>query len=190
MSNDISLIGGSQDTTMAPVRLHVRYGWFRVHRADIARIVQHCQPGKSASVICTWLALLDMANQRKAESFDVGVGVLCSISGLSRRTIFDTFKVLENLGLLSRRKNPSQAGKFFDETTYSVKPVGNNRTTPQRNNRTTPSASKVPHPSHIVLINPPKGGIEKELTSAPPLSRAEGAVSGAQKAPDGWQGVL
>jgi len=153
-------------------RLTPRHGWYKLWRADIARI-RELGERDDVSISCpvliaVWSALSDIANEKNSTTFDATIGIIRSRAGVSRRTAFDALKVLESLGLVARNQNKNADNSHLDANTWtifpSVKLPSANAALGKR--RTTPSANESLKNSHRGIKNSPKGGNREENNSS------------------------
>jgi len=101
----------------APTKLVRRRGWVAVQKADVALLVE--QSGESAATTCmTWIALLIIANDRRASVFKVGINVIRHLAGPSLRTVKTGLKRLADLGFIKMEANRVPDSKERDANTY------------------------------------------------------------------------
>ena len=107
-------------------RLIPRAGWFKLFRADTARIRECGENDGRVSVavlMAVWVALVDVANEERGCTFTKGVGIIRSRAGVSRRHTFTALASLVAIGMVSKETHRAQqAGKFFDENTWTLHP--------------------------------------------------------------------
>lgn len=140
-------------TAPKPVKLSPRFGWFKIFRADVARILTHGATDdakiKPPTIVCIWCALVSIANEQKSTKFNVSVGLIAYQSGVSRRTAVHGLAVLEGkLQMLSRTENKVPGSKQQLEDTYEIHPTGAD----------TPPAKDAAPPCNICTTPPAKDG--------------------------------
>jgi hypothetical protein len=114
-----------QPVTTSPKRQRLipRVGWFKVYRADTARIrecgASDCRVS-TAVLISVWLALVDIANEERSSTFTRSVGIIWKRAGVSRRHTFSALSALVDLGMLGKETHRANPGKFFDENTWTL----------------------------------------------------------------------
>src|SRR5690348_1096051 len=109
------------DTVKPRSRLTPRRGYFKLHRADIARIRELGENDtikvSTAVLIAVWQALCDIANEKRSTTFTVGIGIIRHRAGVSRRTAFSAIKVLEShlqmVAHLQNKRTEQDAKKPF-----------------------------------------------------------------------------
>jgi hypothetical protein len=123
-----------------------RAGWFRLYRADVARIREHGADdggtSSSATLLAVWVALNDLANEHQDTTFTVGMGLIAHRAGVSRRSAQYAFPRLEALGMLKRRHNKVHQRRHAPSTwtIYPTAPPVADNATPYSKECHTPMA--------------------------------------------------
>jgi hypothetical protein len=84
---------------VSTARLTSRKGWFKVWKADVALLSEQCGDS-SPWVKVVWLALLQIQNDRQSSEFEVPIGLIKSLAGVSRSTAKRAIQQLIALGFL------------------------------------------------------------------------------------------
>lgn len=120
-----------------------RKGWYNIHRADVALIIERgADNRKNVSAIALqalWLALNDEADWKGSKSFKAGTAFIARKAGVSKRTAVSGLAVLEDLGLVMQEVNFNKARMQYDQSTWTIRPATTNKA--GRKVCTTPSAS-------------------------------------------------
>lgn len=101
------------------VRLHSRRGWVKVHRRDVALVVQDC--ASPASVISVWLALLMLSNQARSNPFQASLRSLCALAGTSRSTVKRTVAECQRIGLVTNIERQKTADGLNEENVFTLR---------------------------------------------------------------------
>lgn len=109
-------------------KLSARRGWLKVQRPDLVLIrEQGAAETGSVSVpamIAIWIALVDLADEHRTETFTVAIGLIGFRAGLGRRHTVSALEVLERLGLLCRTPNRDPYNpKRQIESTWTIRPA-------------------------------------------------------------------
>jgi hypothetical protein len=166
-------------------RLTPRLGWFKLQRADLARIRELGEvDGVSIStpvLIAVWAAFCDVANEKRSPTFEIAVGIIRKRAGVSRRTAFEAIKVLEfHLKMLTHTARKSENLTHFDTNIWTIFPAIEKTSAANAlgNQRTTPSAEEVPQNSHKSVKNTEK---ESCASAAGPAAASAPQSAASQK---------
>jgi hypothetical protein len=117
-------------------------GWFKVWRTDRAKIIEECE-GTALAALSVWDALCDLANEKRSHTFTATVGVIRTRAATSRSTTFKAMDLLEELGMLTRSQNKTEAkSKSLSASSYTLLTQSDKHTSPPSDRETTPSLSK------------------------------------------------
>ena len=182
-----------QSDRPARAKLTPRLGWFKLHRADLARIRELGEvDGISVSIpvlIAVWSALCDIANEKRTPTFEVGVGIIRKRSGISRRTAFEALKVLEtHLKMISHTSRKSESKPVFETNIWTVfqsieSPSANGALGKQR---TRGSAKNEADNSHKGIKKPLTAVKEEKYDAQNGQASADAALSTGFRKGDQW----
>ena len=167
-------------------RLFPRVGWFKIYRADTARIREWGESDgrvSTAVLVSVWVAMIDISNEERSATFTRSVGIIRKRAGVSRRHTLSALAALEAMGMVARETHRAkETGKFFDANTWTLHssnlaPLGKGCT-----RQPLPQASKRAIHLHIGIKN--SVGVRKKekeepspLSALPLAAAAEGTAS-------------
>ena len=96
-----------------------RKGWIKVNKADVAYLGEQLN-NASTSPKAVWLALLTLADERRAAKFKVSVNLIASIAAVSRGTTKSALKSLAENEFITIAHHRIPGRKEWDECTYTL----------------------------------------------------------------------
>ncbi len=109
-----------------------RKGWFPVPRHALALLRENLGEGHRPATL-VFLALCDLCNEGRSDTFDATLGIIGHRAGVSRSTACKGLALCKNYGLVTSRQN--KAGRMLEANTYTLNVVSE----PKPPKNTTPS---------------------------------------------------
>ena len=95
-------------------------GWFKVPRVDRDVIIAKLGSERAPSAIVVWLALRDIANERRSDAIQCSAMEISRIAGTSRRTVERVLPMLRDIGLVRWEQSRLPETKGFGASIYHV----------------------------------------------------------------------
>ena len=90
-------------------------GWFAVARADIAQILDHAGAKNGPSLVCVWVALLNISNACRSTSITIPVSTVARAAGITYRPTLKALHALEEIGLVSITTRMAERSAYTNE---------------------------------------------------------------------------
>ena len=95
-------------------------GWFAVARDDLARIRDASGERDTGTLLAVWLAMLDIGNTSKSETFTATIGRVARTAGYSYRATAGALRRLESTGLLKITSRRLDGTNGHDASEYTI----------------------------------------------------------------------
>lgn len=95
-------------------------GWFKVPRVDRDVIIAKLGSERAPSAIVVWLALRDIANERRSDAIQCSAMEISRVAGTSRRTVERVLPMLRDIGLVRWDQSRLPETKGLGASIYHV----------------------------------------------------------------------